>query len=79
MRTHKGFYVLIALAFILQACGNAGATPAAPPAVTETLPVATLPPVTEPIITTMPGEFFFIHPFQVRSWFSWALVGTVFH
>ena len=65
MRTHKGLYALIALAFILQACGNAGATPAVPTAVTETLPVVTEPPVTEPPATALPAaEFFSSIPFR---------------
>jgi phosphatidylserine/phosphatidylglycerophosphate/cardiolipin synthase-like enzyme len=65
MRTHKGLYALIALAFILQACGNAGATPAGPSPVTETLPVVTVPPITEPPVTALPeGEFFSSIPFR---------------
>jgi phosphatidylserine/phosphatidylglycerophosphate/cardiolipin synthase-like enzyme len=65
MRTHKGLYALIALTFILQACGNAGATPAGPPTVTETLPVVTVPPVTELPVTALPaGEFFASIPFR---------------
>jgi phosphatidylserine/phosphatidylglycerophosphate/cardiolipin synthase-like enzyme len=65
MRTHKGLHALIAIAFILQACGNVGAVPTNPPAVTETLPVVTVPPVTEPTATAIPGgEFFSSIPFR---------------
>jgi phosphatidylserine/phosphatidylglycerophosphate/cardiolipin synthase-like enzyme len=65
MRTHKGLYALIGIAFILQACGNAGVVPTNPPAVTETMPVVTAPPVIELTSTAAPGgEFFSSIPFR---------------
>jgi phosphatidylserine/phosphatidylglycerophosphate/cardiolipin synthase-like enzyme len=65
MRTHKGLYALIGIAFILQACGNAGVVPTNPPSVTETMPVVTAPPVIELTSTAAPGgEFFSSIPFR---------------
>jgi len=65
MRTHKGLYALIGIAFILQACGNAGVVPTNLPSVTETMPVVTEPPVIELTSTaTSGGEFFSSIPFR---------------
>ena len=65
MRTHKGLYALIGIAFILQACGNAGVVPTNLPSVTETIPAVTEPPVIEPTSTaTSGGEFFSSIPFR---------------
>ena len=65
MRTHKGLYALIGIAFILQACGNAGVVPTNLPSVTETIPAVTEPPVIELTSTATPGgEFFSSIPFR---------------
>ena len=65
MRTHKGLYALIGIAFILQACGNGNGVPTDPPIVTATLPVVTAPPVIELTSTAAPaGEFFSSIPFR---------------
>ena len=70
MRTHKGLYALIVVAFILQACGNQGAVQTNPPSVSETMPVVTAPPVTLPpaseltITATPGGEFLSSIPFR---------------
>jgi phosphatidylserine/phosphatidylglycerophosphate/cardiolipin synthase-like enzyme len=65
MRTHKGLYALVGIAFILQACGNGNVVPTDPPIVTATLPVVTAPPVIELTSTAAPaGEFFSSIPFR---------------
>jgi len=65
MRTHKGLYALIGIAFILQACGNGNVVPTDLPIVTATLPVVTAPPVIELTSTAAPGgEFFSSIPFR---------------
>ena len=65
MRTHKGLYALVGIAFILQACGNGNVAPTDPPIVTATLPVVTAPPVIELTSTAAPGgEFFSSIPFR---------------
>ena len=65
MRTHKGLYALVGIAFILQACGNAGVVPTNPPTVTVTVPAVTAPPVIELTSTVTPGgEFFSSIPFR---------------
>ena len=65
MRTHKGLYALVGIAFILQACGNGNVVPTDPPIVTATLPVVTAPPVIEQTSTAAPGgEFFSSIPFR---------------
>ena len=65
MRTHKGLYALVGIAFILQACGNGDVVPTDSPIVTATLPVVTVPPVTELTSTAAPGgEFFSSIPFR---------------
>lgn len=65
MRTHKGLYALMGIAFILQACGNGNVVPTDPPIVTATLPIVTAPPVIELTSTAAPGgEFFSSIPFR---------------